>query len=205
MAGGFELGEKALTAVLLPIAIVFVLLAHPMIDLIYGSQYEDAVPSLQLLGAMTVFFGINEFAAIALIARDRPFTFTRVLLGRDGAQRRHERDPDPADGRDRRGARRARCPACCWPSWASYSCAWSSDRSGCCARLPARSWPARLMAGAIVATGQRLIIGALAGGLVYVGRRWCCSSGRCSATTSTSSRGLHRRRTSARDALPEGA
>lgn len=80
IAGGFSLGEKALTAVLLPVAVVFVLLARPLIDLIYGSDYLDAVPSLQLLGAMTVFFGINGFAAIALIARDRPFSYTRVLL-----------------------------------------------------------------------------------------------------------------------------
>jgi O-antigen/teichoic acid export membrane protein len=80
LAGGVELGEKALTAVLLPIALVFVLLARPLIDLVYGAEYGDAVACLQLLGATTVFFGINEFAAMALIARDRPFTFTRLLV-----------------------------------------------------------------------------------------------------------------------------
>jgi O-antigen/teichoic acid export membrane protein len=79
MAGGFELGEKALVAVLLPIAIVFVLLAHPLVELVYGSQYEDSIASLQLLGAVTVFVGINEFAAMVLIARDRPSTFNRIL------------------------------------------------------------------------------------------------------------------------------
>jgi O-antigen/teichoic acid export membrane protein len=79
LLGGFELGEKALVAVLLPIAIVFVLLAHPLIELVYGSQYEDSIASLQLLGAVTVFVGINEFAAMVLIARDKPGTSTRLL------------------------------------------------------------------------------------------------------------------------------
>jgi O-antigen/teichoic acid export membrane protein len=80
LADGFELGQKALTAILLPIAVIFVLLADPLVNLIYGREYEDAVPSLQLLGAMTLFFGINEFAAMALVARDKPGLFTRTLV-----------------------------------------------------------------------------------------------------------------------------
>lgn len=80
LADGFELGQKALAAILIPVAVVFVLLADPLIGLVYGAAYDDAVPSLQLLGAMTLFFGINEFAAMALIARDKPGLFTRTLV-----------------------------------------------------------------------------------------------------------------------------
>jgi len=80
LADGFELGQKALTSVLMPVAVVFVLLADPLVQLVYGSAYDDAVPSLQLLGAMTLFFGINEFAAMALVARNKPGLFTRSLV-----------------------------------------------------------------------------------------------------------------------------
>jgi O-antigen/teichoic acid export membrane protein len=167
MAGGFELGEKALTAVLLPIAIVFVLLAHPIIDLIYGSEYKDAVPSLQLLGAMTVFFGINEFAAIALIARDRPFTFTRVLLVATIVN--------------------VVTNVILIPPLGATGAALAALASGILLAvlglifLRVELGPIRLvrsfagpvvagavMALAIVATGQQLIVGALAGGVVYL-------------------------------------
>ncbi|MEA2364527.1 MAG: hypothetical protein QOE69_2769 [Thermoleophilaceae bacterium] len=81
MADGYEMGQKALAAVLTPVAVIFVLLADPIVRLVYGSEYSEAVPSLQLLGAMTLFFGINGFAAMALIARDRPGLFSRSLIG----------------------------------------------------------------------------------------------------------------------------
>lgn len=80
LVDGFELGQKALSAILVPVAVIFVLLADPLVNLVYGPAYEDAVPSLQFLGAMTLFFGINEFAAMALIARDKPWLFTRTLV-----------------------------------------------------------------------------------------------------------------------------
>jgi O-antigen/teichoic acid export membrane protein len=74
------MGQKALAAVLTPVAVIFVLLADPIVTLVYGADYSEAVPSLQLLGAMTLFFGINGFAAMALIARDRPGLFSRSLI-----------------------------------------------------------------------------------------------------------------------------
>jgi O-antigen/teichoic acid export membrane protein len=80
MADGYEMGQKALAAVLTPVAVIFVLLADPIVSLVYGADYSEAVPSLQLLGAMTLFFGINGFAAMALIARDRPGLFSRSLI-----------------------------------------------------------------------------------------------------------------------------
>lgn len=81
VARGYEFGLKVLTAVLLPVALLFALLAGPLIDLLYGERFADAVPSLQLLGTMTVFFGINQFAGSVLIARDRPGLFSKLLLG----------------------------------------------------------------------------------------------------------------------------
>jgi O-antigen/teichoic acid export membrane protein len=79
LASGFELGTKVTAAVLVPIGLTFVLFAEPLIDLFYGSGYEAAVDPLRYLGAMLVFVGINDLAAVLLIARDRPLAFARVI------------------------------------------------------------------------------------------------------------------------------
>jgi len=78
MAGGFELATKATAAVLVPVGLVFVLFAEPLIDLLYGDAYGPAVAPLRYLGAMVVFLGINNLAAILLVARDRPAAFARA-------------------------------------------------------------------------------------------------------------------------------
>ena len=58
---------------LLPIAVVFGVLAEPIIDLLYGDEYDGAVVPLQLLAVMTVLYGINTFVSrCSMIARDRP-------------------------------------------------------------------------------------------------------------------------------------
>ena len=75
---GYELGLKALVAMLLPIAAFFAVYAEPLIDLLYGSVYADAVTPLRLLAGMTVLFGINTFLAILMISRDQPGEFTRA-------------------------------------------------------------------------------------------------------------------------------
>jgi O-antigen/teichoic acid export membrane protein len=78
LARGYELGNKALAAVLIPVGITFAVLAVPLIDLFYGTEYEDAVGALRWLGIMTVFYGLNLLAATTLVARDRPLDFARI-------------------------------------------------------------------------------------------------------------------------------
>lgn len=166
MASGFELGEKALTAVLLPVAVVFVLLAQPLIELIYGSQYEDAVASLQLLGAMTVFFGINEFAAVALIARDRPFTFTRVLAVATVINIAMNVILIPPLGAT--GAALAALVS--GILLAVLGLIFLRVELGPIRLVRSFAGPlvaGALMAGAIVGTGRHLVLGVLAGGIVY--------------------------------------
>ncbi|HEY7453290.1 MAG TPA: flippase [Thermoleophilaceae bacterium] len=75
---GYELGVKAITTVLMPIGLGFVLLATPLIHLLYGAEYDDAVTPLRLLGVMTVLYGANSMASTVLISRDRPQDFTRI-------------------------------------------------------------------------------------------------------------------------------
>ena len=77
LARGFELGLKALTAVLLPIAVVYAVAAEPLIETLYGSEFSDAIEPLRWLAAMTVLYGINTYAATVLIARDKPLAFAR--------------------------------------------------------------------------------------------------------------------------------
>jgi O-antigen/teichoic acid export membrane protein len=77
---GYEIGLKVLAAILLPIGVVFVTLAEPIVELLYGPDFDDAILPLQLLGVTTVLYGFNTFAATVLVARDRPQDFTRVLI-----------------------------------------------------------------------------------------------------------------------------
>lgn len=75
---GYELALKALSAVLVPIGVAFVILAEPLIDLLYGEAYEPAVEPLRWLGVTTVFYGLNMLASTLLVARDRPLDFARI-------------------------------------------------------------------------------------------------------------------------------
>ena len=79
VARGYEFGLKAITGVLTPIALTFVLLASEIVDLLYGAGYEDAVLPLQMLGVLTLLYGVNTLASTVLVSRDRPQDFTRIV------------------------------------------------------------------------------------------------------------------------------
>ena len=79
VARGYALGLKAVNGLLLPIGLTLVLFARPIVYLLYGHSFASAVLPLQLLGMMALFFGINAFASISLIARDRPGAYARLL------------------------------------------------------------------------------------------------------------------------------
>jgi O-antigen/teichoic acid export membrane protein len=78
LSRGYELGLKALVAMLLPIGAFFAVYAEPLIELLYGPDYADAVMPLRLLAGMTVLFGINTFLAVLMISRDQPGEFARA-------------------------------------------------------------------------------------------------------------------------------
>jgi len=77
LARGYELGLKGMTAMLVPIAVVFGVLAEPIIELLYGDAFAGAVVPLQLLAVMTVLYGINTYVSVLMISRDRPGDFIR--------------------------------------------------------------------------------------------------------------------------------
>lgn len=78
VARAYELGVKVMAALLLPVGVVFATLAGPLIELIYGPRYAEAVAPLRYLGIMTVLYGINALAVAVLIGRDRPLAFARA-------------------------------------------------------------------------------------------------------------------------------
>jgi O-antigen/teichoic acid export membrane protein len=80
LARGYGLGLTVVVALLLPVALGLVLFARPIIDLLYGEAFAGAVVPLQLLGMMTLLWGINAFASTLLIARDRPGSYVRLLV-----------------------------------------------------------------------------------------------------------------------------
>jgi O-antigen/teichoic acid export membrane protein len=77
---GYELGLKALTAVLLPIGTVYLVFADPLIHMLYGPAYSGAVAPLRWLGGMTVLYGINSFAAVLVVQRRTPRDFAYPVL-----------------------------------------------------------------------------------------------------------------------------
>jgi O-antigen/teichoic acid export membrane protein len=80
LARGFALGLKAVTAVLLPLGLAFMLFAGPVIELIYGNRFDRSVLPLRILGLTTLFYGINGFAALSLIARYHPGAYAKLLV-----------------------------------------------------------------------------------------------------------------------------
>jgi O-antigen/teichoic acid export membrane protein len=77
LARGYEMVTKTMVALLLPVALAFIIYAEPLIELLYGDQFDGAVTPLQLLGVMTVLVGLNSMATTISIGRDRPQDFTR--------------------------------------------------------------------------------------------------------------------------------
>ena len=77
---GFALGLKAVNALLLPIGLALTLFAEPVIDLLYGREFERSVVPLQILGLMTLLYGINAYASVSLVARYRPLVYGRLLV-----------------------------------------------------------------------------------------------------------------------------
>jgi O-antigen/teichoic acid export membrane protein len=75
---GFELGLKAIVSVVVPIALVYVLFAPELIELLYGDGFSGSDSVLQLLGAVTVLFAVNFFVQVVLIARNRPGDFIKA-------------------------------------------------------------------------------------------------------------------------------
>jgi O-antigen/teichoic acid export membrane protein len=67
----YELGTKLIVTALLPLGTGFALFAGPVVDLLYGAQYEEAVSAVRLLGGAAALYGIAFLSASTLIAQRR--------------------------------------------------------------------------------------------------------------------------------------
>lgn len=77
MARGLEMVTKTMVTLTLPVALVFIVYADELIDLLFGSGFGGAVSQLQILAVMTVLYAVSSVATTVLIGRDRPQAFTK--------------------------------------------------------------------------------------------------------------------------------
>ena len=67
----FEGGAKLMVATLLPLGAVFALFPEPILTLIYGSEFDDAIGPLRWLAPATAVYGLGFLSATLLIAQGR--------------------------------------------------------------------------------------------------------------------------------------
>ena len=77
---GYETSVLVMLGLLVPVGVAFLLLAEPIINVIYGAAYEGAVLPLRLLSFVVVCYGLNAITSNVLTAHDRPGLMHRVLL-----------------------------------------------------------------------------------------------------------------------------
>ena len=95
LADVFEQSLKLTLTATLPLAVGAAVLADPLVETLYGTDFDEAAPALQLLAPSIVLFPIAYVTGLFLIARRRQ-RFVAVLYGhRDGAQRASEPGADP--------------------------------------------------------------------------------------------------------------
>lgn len=80
LARGYGLGAKGLLAILFPVGAFYAILATPLVDVLYGPEYHDAIVLIQILAPMAILFGWNVFVSTVLISRNMPSRFIRPAL-----------------------------------------------------------------------------------------------------------------------------
>jgi O-antigen/teichoic acid export membrane protein len=67
----YELGMKLVATALLPLGMVFVLFAEPIVDLLYSDEYAEAIGAVRLLGGAAALYGVTYLATHVLVAQGR--------------------------------------------------------------------------------------------------------------------------------------
>ena len=79
IARGYEIGLVVMFSLLTPIGVACVLLAAPIIHLLYGTQFDASITPLRLLSVVVVAFGVNALTSSTLAANDRPRLLHSIL------------------------------------------------------------------------------------------------------------------------------
>lgn len=74
----YESSLKLATALTLPLAVGAAVLAYPLMELLYGSEFRDGASALILLAPTVALYPLTYLAAYVLIARDRQGTLAWV-------------------------------------------------------------------------------------------------------------------------------
>jgi O-antigen/teichoic acid export membrane protein len=80
IARGFEMATKTVLTLMLPIGLGLAVFAGPLIEALYGSDYEGAVTPLRILGVLCALWGVNTTMVTVLVTRNRPDVYTRPAL-----------------------------------------------------------------------------------------------------------------------------
>ena len=74
----FDRGLKLVLALLLPLAVGGVVLGQPLVELIYGSAYDQADEALIILSPAIAFHGLAHVAALLLVSQNRQLVLAVV-------------------------------------------------------------------------------------------------------------------------------
>jgi O-antigen/teichoic acid export membrane protein len=73
-----ELGLKAVVMTMLPLGAIFVVFPRPIVDIVYGAAYDDAVTAVRLLGAATALYGVSYLSAYVFVGQGRQGSLPRL-------------------------------------------------------------------------------------------------------------------------------
>jgi O-antigen/teichoic acid export membrane protein len=74
-------GLKLILCLMAPLGTAYALLAEPLVELVYGSDYAPAIPAVRLLGGAAALYGVGYFASLVLIAQGRQRILPVVVAG----------------------------------------------------------------------------------------------------------------------------
>jgi O-antigen/teichoic acid export membrane protein len=77
---GFEMATKTVLALMLPIGLGLALFARPLVEALYGTDYDGAVTPLRILGVLCALWGLNTTMVTVLVTRNRPDVYTVPAL-----------------------------------------------------------------------------------------------------------------------------
>jgi O-antigen/teichoic acid export membrane protein len=77
---GFEMATKTVLTLMLPVGLALALYAKPLIETLYGADYDGAVTPLRILGVLCALWGLNTTMVTVLVTRNRPDIYTAPAL-----------------------------------------------------------------------------------------------------------------------------
>ena len=80
VARGYEVGLSVILSLLTPIGVACVLLAGPIVHVLYGPEFDASITPLRLMGTVVIAYGINTLTGSILAANDRPRLMHGILL-----------------------------------------------------------------------------------------------------------------------------